>query len=246
MRHVVALFMALCCSSGQGYGADTLDCPEISSGSVLDFISNASGDTLFMTQNRVDLANEISEPINRPQIAKPNISWSDVQNVLVAAYCRVVARKPGLTAAKNWSRMRLRQHPGTADRGEHNAGGNADPWQCSSSSRRLSRAQEAGRCVQTDDVRINDSHPDTCGRKIAVRQTITASRSSSLTLQLGDVDVDAALLGDRLDRSREIGVAQQVMVAHPANGCHGGLRQIEDEHHRVQQKRCDEDDLGLV
>jgi hypothetical protein len=29
-----------------------------------------------------------------------------VQNVLIAAYCRVVARKEGLTAAERWSRMR--------------------------------------------------------------------------------------------------------------------------------------------
>ena len=29
-----------------------------------------------------------------------------MQNVLIAAYCRVVARKEGLTAAERWSRMR--------------------------------------------------------------------------------------------------------------------------------------------
>jgi hypothetical protein len=43
-----------------------------------------------------------------------------------------------------------------------------------------------------------------------------------LTLQLGELDVDAALLGDRLNRSREIGVAQQIVVAHSADrrqGC---------------------------
>jgi hypothetical protein len=61
---------------------------------------------LFATENRVDLANEINEAINRLQIANPNISWSNVQDVLVAAYCRVVARKAGLTAADKWGRMR--------------------------------------------------------------------------------------------------------------------------------------------
>jgi hypothetical protein len=30
-----------------------------------------------------------------------------VQNVLVAAYCRVLARKGGLTAVEKWARMRL-------------------------------------------------------------------------------------------------------------------------------------------
>ena len=104
---VLVLFMLLCCSPGQSYGADTLECPEIGSGSVPDLIGDASGGGLFTTENRIDLANEINEAINRLQIANPNISWTDAQNVLVAAYCRVVARKGGLTAAEKWVRMRL-------------------------------------------------------------------------------------------------------------------------------------------
>jgi hypothetical protein len=80
------------------YGADALECPEIGATSVPDIIGDASGGGLFITENRVDLANEINASINRVQIANPNLSWSDVQNVLVAAYCRVVARKGGLTA----------------------------------------------------------------------------------------------------------------------------------------------------
>jgi hypothetical protein len=103
---VLALFMLLCCSTGRSYGADILECPEIGPGSVPDLIGDASDGGLFATDNRVDLANEINESVNRLQIANPDISWSDVQNVLVAAYCRVVARKPGLTAAEKWSRMR--------------------------------------------------------------------------------------------------------------------------------------------
>jgi len=102
----LVLLMFLCCSTGQSYGADTLECPEIGSGSVPDLIGDASGGGLFTTDNRVDLANEINESINRLQIASPNISWTDVQNVLIAAYCRVVARKPGLAATEKWSRIR--------------------------------------------------------------------------------------------------------------------------------------------
>ena len=103
---VLVLFMLLCCSTGQSYGADTLECPEIGSGSVPDLIGDASGGGLFTTESRVDLANEITESINTLQIASPNISRSDLQNVLIAAYCRVVARKPGLGASEKWSRMR--------------------------------------------------------------------------------------------------------------------------------------------
>jgi hypothetical protein len=111
---LLALFMLLCCSIGQSYGADTLECPEIGPGSVPDLIGDASGGGLFTTDNRIDLANEINESINRLQIANPNISWSDAQNVLIATYCRVVARKPGLTAAEKWSR--LRQFEGVLER----------------------------------------------------------------------------------------------------------------------------------
>jgi len=85
---VVALLSLLCCSAAQGYAAENLECPEIS------------------PENRIDLTNEINDAINRLQISDPNISWSDVQNVLIASYCRVVSRKAGLTAAERWGRMR--------------------------------------------------------------------------------------------------------------------------------------------
>ena len=103
---VVALLLFLCCSTGQSFGADTLECPEIGSGSVSDLVGDASGGGLSTTESRVDLANEINEAINRLQIANPNISWTDVQNILIAAYCRVVARKVNLTATEKWDRMR--------------------------------------------------------------------------------------------------------------------------------------------
>ena len=102
---LLALFI-LFCSGGQSYGADTLDCPEIGSSSVPDLIGDATDGGLFTTDHGVDLANEINESINKVQIANPNISWSDTQNVLIAAYCRVVAHAPGLTGSEKWSRMR--------------------------------------------------------------------------------------------------------------------------------------------
>jgi hypothetical protein len=104
--YLVVLFMLLCCSTGQSYGADTLECPEIGSGTVPDLIGDASGGGLFTTEYRIDLANEINESINRLQIANPKISRVEVQNVLIAAYCRVVARKLGLAPAEKWARMR--------------------------------------------------------------------------------------------------------------------------------------------
>ena len=102
---VVASFIFLCCSAGQSYTAENLECPEIGPG-VPVLIGDATGGGLFTTESRVDLVNEINDSINRLQIISPNISRSDVQNVLIAAYCRVVARKPGLGASEKWSRMR--------------------------------------------------------------------------------------------------------------------------------------------
>jgi hypothetical protein len=103
---VFVLLLLLCCWAKQSRSAETPECPEIGSNSVPDLIGDAKGGGLFTTDNRVDLVNEINESTNRLQIANPNISWSDAQNVLIAAYCRVVARKPGLSAAEKWSRMR--------------------------------------------------------------------------------------------------------------------------------------------
>ena len=102
---VVALLI-LYCSAARGYAAENLECPEIGPGRVPDLIGDATGGGLFATENRIDLTNEINDAINRLQISEPNISWSDVQNVLIAAYCRVVSRKAGLTAAERWGRMR--------------------------------------------------------------------------------------------------------------------------------------------
>jgi hypothetical protein len=102
----IALLSLLCFSATQGYAAENLECPEIGPGRVPDIIGDATGGGLFATENRIDLTNEINDAINRLQISDPNISWSDVQNVLIAAYCRVVSRKAGLTAVERWSRMR--------------------------------------------------------------------------------------------------------------------------------------------
>src|SRR6516164_852958 len=118
---------------------------------------------------------------------------------------------------------RVPKCPGTADRSEHDASRHADHRQRSSSPRRLSRAQEAGFCLQSNAGPTDVSHPDARGREVADGWTIAgAPYSSPLALQLGDVDIHAALLGDGLDRAREIGIAQQFLVTHSANGCRGG------------------------
>ena len=102
----IVLFILLGCSAATTYAADNLECPEIGPGWVPDLIGDATGSGLVTTENRVELANEINYSINRLQTSHPNISSADVQNVLIAAYCRVVAHAPGLNASERWSRMR--------------------------------------------------------------------------------------------------------------------------------------------
>jgi hypothetical protein len=89
----------------KSFAAESLGCPEIPSGRAQAFIGNAIGDGLFTTVNRMDLANEINESINRLQIDDPNISWGEVRNLLIAAYCRVVSGTSALIASEKWSRM---------------------------------------------------------------------------------------------------------------------------------------------
>jgi hypothetical protein len=105
-RLVVAMFVLLGGPTAQSHAAGTLECPEIGAGHAPDLIGDRTGAGLFTTTSRAELTNQINEAINRLQISDPNVSWTDVQNVLVAAYCRVVADAAGLTVAEKWRRMR--------------------------------------------------------------------------------------------------------------------------------------------
>jgi hypothetical protein len=77
-------------------------------------IGDATGGGLTTTENFIDLANEINDAIGRLEIVSPGISWANVQDVLIAAYCRVVVRDPGLSTAEKWGR--LRQFTGVLER----------------------------------------------------------------------------------------------------------------------------------
>ena len=85
--------------------AGALDCPEAGPGAVPDLLADSTQVKLVTSGNSVEVANEIYDLINRLQIEKPNLSYAELTNVLIAAYCPVVASMPGLSAAEKWHRM---------------------------------------------------------------------------------------------------------------------------------------------
>ena len=92
------------CLPARGHTAG-LDCPEIGPGAVPALLENLQS-KMVMSGNSVDLANEINDLINKLQIEKPNISYADLTNIMVAAFCPVVANMASLTASEKWRRMR--------------------------------------------------------------------------------------------------------------------------------------------
>ena len=88
----------------QGH-ASGLDCPELSPGAVPNLLTDVQI-KLMTSGNKVDLANEINDLINRLQIEKPNIPNAELRNAAIAAYCPVVAKMESLSASEKWHRIR--------------------------------------------------------------------------------------------------------------------------------------------
>jgi hypothetical protein len=92
------------CMPGRGHTAG-LDCPEMGPGAVPNLLTDLQV-KLVTSGNSVDLANEINDLINKLQIEKPNISYAELTNVIVAAYCPVVSNTASLTTPEKWRRVR--------------------------------------------------------------------------------------------------------------------------------------------
>jgi hypothetical protein len=89
-----------------GGRAAGLECPETGPGAVPGLLAHVKQPQFLASGTSADLANEIYDAINRLQIERPNISYTDLTNVLIAAFCPLVANAPRLTAAEKWQRMR--------------------------------------------------------------------------------------------------------------------------------------------
>jgi hypothetical protein len=91
------------CLPARGYTAG-LDCPEMA-GAVPNLLSDLQV-KLVSSGNSVDVSNEINDLINKLRVEKPNISYAELTDALVAAYCPVVANMTNLTASEKWRRIR--------------------------------------------------------------------------------------------------------------------------------------------
>ena len=92
------------CLPARGHTAG-LDCPQMGPGTVPNLLSDLQV-KLVTSSDSVDVANEINDLINKLQIEKPNISYAELTDVLVAAYCPAVANMANLTTSEKWHRMR--------------------------------------------------------------------------------------------------------------------------------------------
>ena len=94
----------LVCMPGRGHTAG-LECPELGPNAVPNLLTELQV-KLVTTDNSVDLTNEINDLINKLQILMPNISYAELTNVIIAAYCPVVTNTASLTASEKWRRIR--------------------------------------------------------------------------------------------------------------------------------------------
>ena len=104
-KHIALIFLLTGALSGlpiHGNAAD-LDCPDI--GSVSNLLTDGQA-KLMASGTSIDIANEIDDLINKLQREKPGISYADLTDILIAAYCPLVADQTSLSAAEKWRRMR--------------------------------------------------------------------------------------------------------------------------------------------
>ncbi len=89
----------------RGHAADGILCPIVGPGGIPNLLADAPQLERMTTTNTVDLANEINGLIQRLKDEKKDISNDEITNVLIAAYCPVVAREKNLSATEKWKLM---------------------------------------------------------------------------------------------------------------------------------------------
>ncbi|SFK14790.1 hypothetical protein [Methylocapsa palsarum] len=96
------LFGSLYCVEART--AQGLQCPEAYEKEVLATTTAADAEIL-KSDDPVDLTMEIYEIINRLRVRQPGLSYPQVVNALISAYCPIVTKLPDLTDAQKLSRL---------------------------------------------------------------------------------------------------------------------------------------------
>jgi hypothetical protein len=105
-RHpkIWSLGLSVALAGAAGAQAAPLECPRAQEGGVSAALTAADAEIL-KSEDRGDLAVEINEIVNRLQLQWPALSYAEIVNALIAAYCPVVAGQPDLTDAQRQARV---------------------------------------------------------------------------------------------------------------------------------------------
>jgi hypothetical protein len=95
---------ALAASSSQAHAAHAFQCPHAQEGAASASLTAADPEIL-KSEDRVDLATEINDVVDQLQLQQPGLSYAQVVNALVAAYCPIVVELPNLTDAQKHARV---------------------------------------------------------------------------------------------------------------------------------------------
>ena len=102
LRMLLLLVQVVLPISGHASG---LECPEVGRGAIPALIGD-SQIRRMTTGNTTDLATEIGGLIGRLRAQNPTVSDTEITNILIAAYCPVVAQKADASPAEKWELMR--------------------------------------------------------------------------------------------------------------------------------------------
>jgi hypothetical protein len=98
---VILLSSLFCVEARTEHG---LQCPVVHEGDVLATTTIADAEIL-KSDDPADLTMEIYEIINRLRVRQPGLSYPQVVNALISAYCPIVAKLPDLTEAQKLARL---------------------------------------------------------------------------------------------------------------------------------------------
>ncbi len=105
MRREVGLIGAILVFAWAGQPcAAGLECPQTGKGAAPALMSPSQA-RILAASGGVDMANEIGELIARLRAERPEISYGDLTNALIAAYCPVVSAEASLSSQEKQARL---------------------------------------------------------------------------------------------------------------------------------------------